>query len=562
MARNNTAQLRVAASILFFLASVCAAQLAQAQRAGQYLLLFRDKAGTSFRTDQPAQFLSARAVVRRQRQRIAITERDLPVSATYVQGLRQAGARVLYTSRWLNAALVEATAAQLPALLALPYVKGLETGRVLNNARLAPTSPQVAVGQRASKFGQAATIPAYGSSAFQLQQLGVDKMHDQGYHGETMLVAILDAGFLRANSVPYLSPLFAENRVLATYDFPDRETNVYNDDDHGLNVLSVMAAEAPNQLYGPAYKASYLLLRTEIAATENPVEEAYWLVGAEYADSTGADVINSSLGYTTFDNPADNHTYADLTGSKTLISRAATWAAEAGIVVVNSAGNEGAEAWRYISAPADSPGVLTIGAIDRNGLLARFSSVGPAPDGRVKPDLVALGQGVVLGTSAGTVSSGNGTSFSSPLVAALATGFWQAHPTLTATQVRNILRQSGSQAGRPDAQYGYGIPNFERAHQLASAQELLTTYPNTALVVYPNPFSDGERLSLTLADDEQPQPLTIRVTNLAGQSVFQRSFATGENGSLSIQLADLQSGIYLLSVQSENRTRTLRLLKR
>lgn len=554
MARNNPAQLRVAAPFVILSALLALTQPVQAQRVGQYLLLFRDKAGTSFRTDQPIQFLSARSVARRQRQQIPITERDLPVSPAYVQGLRQAGARVLYTSRWLNAALVEATTTQLPTLLALPYVQGLETGRVLNNARLAPAGPQLATGQRAGKFGQMATIPAYGSSDFQLRQLGVDKMHDQGFHGENMLVAILDAGFLRANQVSFLSPLFAENRVLATYDFADRETDVYDDDEHGLNVLSVMAAEAPNQLYGPAYKATYLLLRTEVASSENPVEEAYWLVGAEYADSTGADVINSSLGYTTFDNPADNHTYADLTGTKTLISRAATWAAEAGMVVVNSGGNEGATAWRYIGAPADSPGVLSVGAVDRNGALARFSSVGPTANGQLKPDLVALGQGTVLGTSTGGISSGNGTSFSGPLVAALATGFWQANPTLSAVQVRNLLRRSGSQAVRPDNQYGYGIPNFERATVLASAQQ--------TLAVFPNPFTDTDQLSVTLADDELTQPVTMRLADLAGRTVFQRSFTTGQNGSLSLQATGLQAGMYLLSVVTPIHTRTVRLLKR
>ncbi|MEZ0484485.1 S8 family serine peptidase [Fibrella aquatica] len=550
---NTTAQLRVVAFLLFCFASFGAVSTAQAQRIGQYLLLFRDKAGTSFRTDQPQQFLSPRSVERRLKQRIAITERDLPVSATYVQGLRQAGAKVLYTSRWLNAALVEATASQLTALLALSFVQGLETGRVLNNARLASSDSQLATTQREQKFGQM-EVPAYGLADFQLRQMGVDKMHDQGFRGENKLVAVLDAGFRRANQVPFLNSLFAENRVLATYDFPDRETDVYDDDEHGLNVLSVMAAEAPNQLYGPAFKASYVLLRTEVAATENPVEEAYWLFGAEYADSIGVDVINSSLGYTTFDNPADNHTYADLTGNKTLVSRAATWAAEAGMVVVNSAGNEGNSAWRYVGAPADSPGVLSIGAIDRNSVLARFSSVGPTPDGRLKPDLVALGQGTTLGTSVGSISGGNGTSFSGPLVAALATGFWQAHPDLSATQVRNLLRQSGSQVTRPDVQYGYGIPNFERASVLANAQETLS--------VFPNPFTDTDQLTITLADDELAHPITIRLTDLAGRTVFQRTYANGNSGIIALQSPDLESGIYLLSVSIPNHTRTLRLLRR
>ena len=553
MAQNRLFQHHIAASLALLFLLFFGPKTAQAQRMGQYLFLFRDKAGTSFRTDRPEQFLSARSVARRQRQGIVTTERDLPVTPAYTDGLRRAGARVLYTSRWLNAALVEALPAQLPALLALPYVRGLETGRVLNNARLGAAASGQSTGERASKFGRA-TIPAYGPADFQLKQLSVDKMHEQGFQGENMLVAILDAGFLRANRVAFLNPLFAEKRVLATYDFPDREADVYDDDEHGLNVLSVMAAEAPNQLYGPAYKATYLLLRTEIAATENPVEEAYWLFGAEYADSTGADIINSSLGYTTFDNPADNHTYADLTGNKTLISRAANWAADAGIVVVNSAGNEGLSAWRNIAAPADAVGVLSIGAVDRNGTLARFSSVGPTPDGRIKPDLVALGQGTTLGTSAGSVATGNGTSFSGPLVAALAAGFWQAHPNLSAAQVRDLLRQSGSQADRPDNQLGYGIPNFERAALLADARR--------TGVIYPNPVSATDRLNVNLTADEVTQPVTVRLTDLAGRSVFQRSYTGSQAGTLRMELPDLQSGMYLVSVITPNHIRTVRLLKR
>lgn len=523
----------------------------QAQRLGQYLLLFRDKANTPFTTSQPTQFLSARSVARRQRQGIPVTSRDLPVTPTYVQGLRQAGARVLYTSRWLNAALVEAHSALLPTLLALPYVQGLETGRVLNNVNARQNAVAEAQ-QRTQKFGE--TVPSYGQADFQLRQLGVDQMHEQGFRGEGMLVGILDAGFLRANQVPFLQNLFAENRIVATYDFADREADVYDDDVHGLNVLSVMAGELPNQFYGPAFKASYVLLRTEVAATENPVEEAYWLFGAEYADSVGVDVINSSLGYTTFDNPADNHTYADLTGTRTLVSRAATWAGEAGIVVVNSAGNEGNNAWRYIGAPADSPSILSIGAIDRTEQLASFSSIGPTPDGRLKPDLVALGVGTVLGSPTGNLSGGNGTSFSSPLVAALATGFWQANPRLTAAQVRESLRLSGSQASSPNPFYGYGIPSFSRAMVIARSHYGVDAPP---LVVYPNPVSGLDALNVFWSETDPGQAATIRVTDLTGRLVYQERLFSGQSFSVPF----MERGLYLLTMTTTTKSRTVKYLR-
>ncbi|MBO0938723.1 S8 family serine peptidase [Fibrella sp. HMF5335] len=544
MAKNNWL------IICLLLIGVWSAESAWAQRPGLYLLRFRDKTGTPFRTDQPERFLSARAISRRQRQGIAITERDLPVNPAYVRGLQQAGANVVYTSRWLNAALVEVATTRLAPLLALPYVAGLETNRVLNNVRI---GAEAGTQQTTSKFGQTDAIPAYGPAAAQLTALGVDQMHAQGFRGEGMLVAILDAGFLKADKVPFLQSLFTDKRIISTYDFADREADVYDDDSHGLNVLSIMAADVPNQLYGPAYKASYVLLRTEVAASENPVEEAYWLLGAEYADSTGADVINSSLGYTTFDNPADNHTVADLTGTKTLVSRAATWAAETGMVVVNSAGNEGGSIWNYIAAPADSPAILSIGAIDQAGALARFSSIGPTADGRIKPDLVALGVSTVLGVPNGAITRGNGTSFSSPLVAGLATGFWQAFPRLTASQVRDLLRQSGSQADRPDNQFGYGIPSFTKAAQIMTGQ--------LAFSVYPNPFTSADRLQIQWQEVSNNTPVDIRLTDLSGRVLTQQRFGPGQSLSLSSHPLNLQAGLYLLTLSAGNQQRTIRVLK-
>jgi serine protease AprX len=525
---------------------------AHAQRLGQYLLVFRDKAGTSFNTGQPEQFLSARAVARRQRQGIAIRERDLPPTGTYVQGLRNAGGRVLYTSRWLNAALVEATAAQVQTMLALPYVARLETGRVLNNVngRLAATEAQQTT---QTKFGTYADVPNYGISDGQLRQLGVDQMHAQGYRGEGMLVGILDSGFQRADRVPFLQNLFTEKRIVATYDFADREADVYDDHDHGLSVLSVMAGELSGQLYGPAYKASYVLLRTEIATSENPIEEAYWLFGAEYADSVGVDVINSSQGYTTYDNPADSHSYADLDGKTTLITRAATWAGEAGMVVCNSAGNDGSSAWRYIAAPADSPAILSIGAVTTTGQYAAFSSIGPTADGRMKPDVSALGASTVLGQPNGVVTYGSGTSFSSPLVAGLAAGFWQAFPTLTAAQVREHLRQSGTLAAAPTNLLGHGIPNFARAARAAGP--LATTEPAT-ISVFPNPLVGPEVLQVRWPEAAPTEAVEVRITDEAGRIVHKQQ-AVGQE----FTVAFVGTGTYLLTLTTATRSRTLRFVR-
>ncbi|WP_345241872.1 S8 family serine peptidase, partial [Nibrella saemangeumensis] len=386
---------------------------------------------------------------------------------------------------WLNAVLIEATDPQLRAVQGLSFVKGLEFNAPLANARLGMNSNTaapyaVAAANRqetqTDKFGEIAPL-AYGASLDQVAQLGADQMHLKGYRGEGMLIAILDAGYRNADRVPFLQPLFQENRIVGTYDFVAKEYSVYEDDSHGLSVLSTIAGTSENMLYGTAFKSSFLLLRTEDGRSETRVEEANWLFGAEYADSTGADIINSSLGYNRFDGGV-SYAYEDLNGRTALASRAAQWAAEAGMVVVVSAGNEGNDPWRYISVPADAEQVLAIGAVNRQKVRAPFSSYGPAAGGRIKPDLAAVGWGTVLGSPGGTVVMGNGTSFAAPLVAGLAAGFWQAHPRLTAAQVIDCLRRSGSQYSTPDAELGFGIPTYERAVQVAADKYSRSVSPN------------------------------------------------------------------------------------
>lgn len=525
-----------------------------------YLILLNDKASSPYSIQQPGQFLSQRAIQRRQRQNIAVQERDLPVNPTYVTQLKQQGVQVRYSSRWLNAVLIDATDSTLTRVRALPFVKGIESNRSLVGGRMA--APQtVTKPLQTTKFSQVASLSlAYGISGDQLTQLGIDKMHAQNDHGEGMLIAILDDGFPQANQVSFLKPLFEENRIVGTYDFPNHETNVYNDDDdHGLNVLSVLAATADNQLYGAAYKASYVLLHTEVVATENRIEEAYWLFGAEYADSTGVDVISSSLGYTQFDDPTTDYTYADLDGKTALSTRAAQWATETGMVVVVAAGNDGADPWKYISVPADAASVLAIGAVNRQGTRASFSSVGPSADGRIKPDLVALGQGTVIGTSAGTITTSSGTSFATPLVAGLAAGVWQANPLLTAAQVTDALRRSGSQYAQPDNQLGYGIPNFERATALFV---LHTQSDPPALQVFPNPFTDADQVIVNWLEPAVGTFVDAVLTDAAGKLLWWQPLLMGGQFTISGQTLRLPAGLYYLTLTAANHKRTTKLLKR
>ena len=580
---------------LFFLGSMSFGQAPK-----KYLVLLKDKAGTPYATSRPAEFLSSRSIQRRQRQGIAVTERDFPPNPAYIAQIRQLGATVWYGSRWFNAVLIEATDTQLTNVLKLPTVIGIESGRTLKNARtmvndqLSVVNDQLSInndpvlGISYRKLGfvtetafvtdtwsLTTTLP-YGASAEQLTQIGVDAMHQKGFHGEGMLIGVLDSGFLNVDKVPYLKPLFDEKRIVGTVDFVKRETAVYEDDDHGLSVLSTMAAVADNSLYGSAYKASYLLLRTEDVASESRLEEVNWLLGAEYADSTGADLITSSLGYTTFDDAASNYTYKDLNGSTSLATRAATMAAEAGMVVLSAAGNDGATAWRYLSVPADAVPVLAVAAVDRNGAKASFSSFGPAPDGRIKPDVAARGQSTVVGLPDGRVASANGTSFATPLLAGMVAGFWQAYPKLKANEVVNAIRRAGNQYNTPDDRLGYGVPTFTRAAAIAESAMVLglETEP-TQPAVWPVPFSAGDLVRMIWEDTgatSPNQPVTISVSDALGRVVWEttsqpasvRTGAGQPRTELRLPLGNvpLPAGFYLITAQSETKTKTVRVVKR
>ncbi|GAB3719684.1 S8 family serine peptidase [Spirosoma lituiforme] len=540
-------------TVWLLLVLLCCQLSSFGQTTRKYLVLLRDKANSPYSISRPEQFLSQRSILRRQKQGIATLERDLPVNPTYVTQLQQAGAKVWFTSRWLNAVLVETNDATLAAIQKLSFVNGLEFGRSLATARPSAEAHTISVGKLESSASTSDTALNYGNSQAQITQLGVDKMHQLGYHGEGMLIGVLDAGFLNGNNVGFLKPVLDEQRVVSTYDFVKKETSVYEDDSHGLSCLSAIAATADKQLYGTAYKASFILLRTEDAATEKQIEEANWLIAAEYADSAGVDVISSSLGYTQFDDATTSYTYQNMDGKTALSSRAAQIATQTGMVVVVAAGNEGSNAWHYLSAPSDAASVLAIGAVTQTGQRASFSSFGPSADQRVKPDLAARGQGTIIGSPGGQIVSGNGTSFATPLVAGLAAGFWQAHPRLTAAQVTDALRRSGSQFGAPDDQLGYGIPNFERASVLADSYG--------QLLVYPNPFSDAEALGVQWGDVQANAPLDATLTNAAGRIIWQNRYTSPGVSAFTLPSLNLSAGMYFMTLISGDKKRTVKLIK-
>lgn len=539
--------------LLFFWTSA-----AQAQKLPRYLVYFKDKPNAATLAQKPEAFLSPRAIDRRKRQGIAILNQDVPVNPGYLQAIGQTGAKVIFTTRWLNGALVEATDAQVTAIRALPSFKGIERNLPLATATTAGMARLSAV---KDKLGTQETID-YGRMKDQLTMLGVPELNEKGFRGQGMLIAMLDAGFSRANELGYLKHLYTNKRVLDTYDFISRTTNVYDDHFHGLNCLSTIAANQPGLMVGAAPEASFLLYRTENDFSETPYEEATWILAAERADSLGADIVSCSLGYNLFDDPKYDYTPKNLDGKTALITRGAQHAARTGMLVINSAGNAGNEAWRYITPPADADSILAVGATFPNRTPAPFSSVGPTADGRIKPDVAALGVGTIIGNNleTGSSSTGNGTSFSAPLITGLAAVLWQAHPTLTAQQLLKVLQKSGHQAANPDSLLGYGVPTAQRAEEIILRDYAPLATEPTALssaVLYPNPVQDV--VYVQFENHSIPPSTEVQLLNTSGTALLRAVPVSGSVVKLSV--AAFPPGLYFVKITTPQSVRVLKFVK-
>lgn len=459
----------------------------------KYWVKFTDKNNTPYSISNPSAFLSARSIARRTNQSINIDSTDLPVNQTYVNQVNTTGAVVFQTSKWMNAAIVIVNnSSQLTAINSLTFVLNTKpVGKYINTQHhkdiFIPYNEEKTL---SNKQAQVATAYNYGPSFTQANLIGANCMHENGYRGQNMVIAVIDAGFDEADINQVFDSLRNEGRLLGTRDYVAGNTSVYEDFLHGANCLSLMAGNAPGQLIGTAPKASYWLLRSEDAATEKVIEECNWIVAAEFADSVGADITTTSLGYTTFDNTAQSHVYADLNGKNSDASVAATMAARKGIFVLNAAGNEGNSSWYYIGVPADADSICTVGAVKGNGTHASFSSYGPTSDGRIKPDLSSMGENAYVCSPGFNFSGGNGTSYATPILAGAVACLWQANPTKTNMQIMQALKATATQSTTPDNTYGWGIPNVCAAHnymngttigvkELSDAQQLKLS-PNPA----------------------------------------------------------------------------------
>jgi len=420
----------------------------------KYRVSLKDKGATAYSLKRPEAFLSEKAIARRRKQNLPIDSTDLPVCRKYIDEIRRQGVNIVVTGKWDNFVTVSCNDSLLmERVAALPFVS--RTEKVW-------TSPGGGGPFMATKRDSLLNNPTvhpdsiYGLATQQIRLSNGDKLHEAGFRGQGMTIAVIDAGFHNADKITAMQNI----RILGTKDFVNPEADIFAESSHGLMVLSCIGMNRPDIMTGTAPEASFWLLRSEDEYSEHLVEQDYWAAAVEFADSVGVDMINTSLGYYSFDDSSKNYTYRDLDGYSTLMSRQASRVADKGIVLVCSAGNSGMGVWKKITPPGDAENVLTVGAIDKGAVLAPFSSVGNTADNRVKPDVVALGLGADVMRTDGNQGKANGTSFSSPIMCGMVACLWQARPELTAKEVIELVRSVGDRADCPDNIYGYGVPDM------------------------------------------------------------------------------------------------------
>lgn len=514
-----------------------------------YWIKLKDKTGTPYQIEHPEKYLSQRAIERRIRQHIAIDETDLPVSPVYIDSLRKMGLEIAHTSKWLNGVTVRTGDTTLMQDVAkLSFVSAIQLTKHASTLKSA-----------FNKFNESVDPdPDYGSAWAQIAQLNGQYLHNQGFRGKGIQIAVLDAGFYHVDRLAAFDSLRNSGRILGYRDFVDPTDNFYEQDMHGMSVLSCMGGNIPGSLIGTAPDASFYLIRTEDGSSETLIEEDNWVAGAEYADSLGVDVINSSLGYTHFDDPAMNHVYADMDGKTTRVTQGANMAFEKGILVFTSAGNEGDKVWKRIVAPSDGKNVISVGAVDINGVRAYFSSLGPGFGGAVKPNVVARGYSTYLLTSKEVLGNSNGTSFSSPVLAGMGACLIQANPHVGVKLVKEAIEQSASQYATPDSLLGYGIPDFEKADKFLKANSSKMLSDNKIWTVFPNPFKQS--ITIRNTDPVSTDHFRIGIYNIQG--VCLKELNISSSGTVVLDnLANFPEGLYLLKIDSGKKSETIKLVK-
>ena len=534
--------------LIFFLLLSFVKLFSQVEDAWVY---FNDKPSETTFTSAPLTMLTQRALDRRTRYSIALDFKDVPVEASYVLQVKNSvGITIKARSKWLNALHIQGSEIDINNLLNFSFVAQIEyANKTLNAGGKYFVKSKELPKNKSLDF---TTNFNYGNGANQIQMLNGDVLHQSNFTGDGMQIAIIDAGFPNVDNFSAFQRLRDNNQILGGYDFVNRNTNFYTGYYHGMAVLSTIGAYLDNQFVGTAPDAEFYLFISEDSANETPLEESLWVEAAERADSLGVDVINTSLGYTTFDNPNYNYEYADMDGQTTFISRGAEIAFSRGMIVVNSAGNSGNDAWHYIGAPADAVSVLSIGAVDALGTIAGFSSYGPTADSRVKPDVCAQGADIYIINTVGAIATSNGTSFSSPVLTGVVACLWQAFPDKNNTEIIQLVKESAHLFNSPTAQEGYGIPNFEAIYSLLNIEESEENIVGISL--FPNPTKNTINFTFPTEIDE----MEVTVYSLLGKVVSSKLIYRNKP---STDVSFLPNGLYMVQVKYDDTIKTIKLLK-
>lgn len=541
--------------VSFLLLFLTTALFAQAQVATNiYWVQFTDKNNSPYSIDNPEAYLSERALQRRANQGISIDEYDIPVNPQYLQAVADCGAQLLNPSKWLNGVSVYTTHSNvIDAINALEFVA--EVRNCPNDPKAQELKERWLANEMKAVESQNKTRGYYGGGETQINQLNGNILHENGYQGEGMIVAVLDGGFVGTDTHLCFDNMREEGRFLGVRDFVFGSTSVYSQSTHGTSCLSTMAAYVPNTFVGTAPKASYFLMHTEDGYSENIIEEYNWVSGAELADSIGADICSTSLGYVDFDMGQWNHPFEHFDGKTAPMTIGAEIAASRGMVCLNAAGNDG-DGVCTLGIPADAEHILTIGAVNGNGYRAYFSSVGPTYDDRIKPDVMAMGEDsyVASGNFYNEYYNGSGTSFATPILAGAITCLRQYNPYISVQEFCDVVRQCGNRANNPDVRYGYGIPD------LALAMDLLHVEDNPMQVdqiinVYPNPAKGEVRVAL-----KEGHNADVTVYDIMGRQLFNYDFNGLNHAGLENFLNTLGAGMYFVNAVSELGNQTIKLV--
>ena len=506
-----------------------------------YRVQFTDKNGSNFSLQNPEAYLSDRALSRREKYNINTDSLDLPVVQSYIDSVLELSSGILHCkSKWLNQCVILVSDTNdVNNLATLDFVYALKRVGVF------PFGLHQKPGAGTAAVLDETDTNFYAAAWKQIHLCNGEYLHQQGFMGEGMLIAVLDVGFVNADALNAFDSLFQGNRLADQFNFKLNNTDVFGSGNHGTNVLSCMAAFSPEVFVGTAPKAQYALYATDDASTEFSIEMDNWIAAAERADSIGADLISSSLGYNTFDDTENSYAYEQLDGHTTPIALAADIAVQKGILVVISAGNEGNTPWQHILTPGDAEKVLTVGSVNDQKSVASTSGKGPNAAGLLKPDVCALGvQAAVISSGSGQPTTQTGASFATPVLAGLAACLMQAAPQKTPEEIKSLLHSVSDHYANSDNHIGYGVPDFMQALQLVGVKEVIA---GADCRIYPNPVR--HTLFITLPAAWNNSRIPVAVWDAMGRMLPTPAVHRKEGG-MELDVSGMTPGVYRLRLDT------------